>query len=123
MKDQKKMSEKRQERKNETIIMGKLEEMAVDLAVIKTESKNTSEHLKTLNGKVATQEGRQQSIDSSVQLVTQTIQSQQKQIDSLLQAKSNEDNKKLTFWERNADKLFWTVIVGVALMYLSTKIH
>ena len=117
------MSEKRQERKNETIIMGKLEEMAVDLAVIKTESKNTSEHLKTLNGKVATQEGRQQSIDSSVQLVTQTIQSQQKQIDSLLQAKSNEDNKKLTFWERNADKLFWTVIVGVALMYLSTKIH
>ena len=123
MKDQKKMSEKRQERKNETIIMGKLEEMAVDLAVIKTESKNTSEHLKTLNGKVATQEGRQQSIDSSVQLVTQTIQSQQKQIDSLLQAKSNEDNKKLTFWERNADKLFWTVIVGIALMYLSTKIH
>lgn len=101
--------------------MSKLESIAIDVAVIKSNQQGTNDHLKTLNGKVATQEGRQQASDNSVALITQTVSTQQKQIDNLLNQQAGEQKEKLTFWERNADKLFYFALACAWAYYMSKK--
>jgi hypothetical protein len=103
----------RQTRKNESLILTKLGTISEDVAVIKNEQQNTNAHLKQLNSKVAIQEGRQQASDSSVALITQTVASLQRQVDANTIIIKDSEIKKLTFWERNADKLFWLVAAGV----------
>jgi hypothetical protein len=112
----------RQTRKNESEIITKLGAIATDVAVIKTKSEGIENHLKQLNGKVATQEGRQQESDRSVALITQTVNSLQKQVDANSLTIKDSEAKKLTFWERNADKLFWLVAAGVfAIIFAKFK--
>ena len=75
-----KTDERRYARKNEEIMMGKIDsiisvqaQQSTDIAVIKSKSESTEEHLKTLNSKVALQEGRQQATDTAVSLNSEAI--------------------------------------------------
>ncbi len=108
-----KRMQERQTRKNESAIIAKLGEIAVDVAVIKNEQVNTNEHLKTLNGKVATQEGRQQAQEGAVALITQSVSILQGDITNLKADKTKQEEKKLNFWERNAEKIILIILTGV----------
>lgn len=108
--------EARRERKNETIILNKLDQIMeaqsdqnIEIAVIKTKAEETEKHLGTLNGKVSTQEGRQQATDTAVSLNA-------KAIEVLL---GNQKSEK-SFWERNFEKLFWVMALAILGW---TKLH
>jgi hypothetical protein len=109
--------ERRSERRNETVMMGKIDSIISSLAnqdkaiaVIQTKSEATEQHLSKLNSKVALQEGRQQATDAAVSLNTQSIK-------ILLDAKQQEQEEKKTegtFWK---DSLIW-LVRGIIILFL-----
>jgi hypothetical protein len=107
--------ERRQERKNETLMMAKIDmilanqgKQDIEIAIIKTKSEGTEAHLKTLNGKVYNMESRQQVIEGSVAVNSQTIK-------TLAESSA----KQATFWERNWEKLFWFVLASAFTVFLA----
>lgn len=106
----------RAERKNDTILMGKIDSIITSLnkqdteiAVIKTINAATESHLGTLNGKVQAHESRLQAQEGSVALNAQILANI---VDAAKETRS--------FWERNWEKLFWFVLAG-AWAYLNIK--
>jgi hypothetical protein len=108
--------EKRFSRKNEEIMMDKIDSIIASLgrqdteiAVIKTINGNTEEHLKVLNGKVLAHETRLQAQEGGAALNSQNL------------AKLVEESKtSRSFWERNWEKLFWFAIAS-GWAYFVTK--
>lgn len=107
----------RTERKNDGILMTKIDAILTSLgkqdteiAVIKTINSNTEEHLRILNGKVQAHETRLQSQEGTSALNAQIL------------ANLSEINKETKgFWERNWEKLFWFFLASVFTYFMSQR--
>ncbi len=98
------------ERRDQTLINAVLE-IQKDISAIKTSQavattkmEAVEDHLKTLNGKVASQEIRQQEQAATQSLLAASIQSLQKK-----------DERDDDFWRENRGKVMWGII-GIVLM-------
>jgi hypothetical protein len=91
-----------------------LSDQAIELAKNTTETRLLKEQVTTLNGKVAGHETRMQAQEGLTALMAQSIQTFQ----SREEKKEEKAELQTTFWQRNEDKIIWSVVaIGLMLFY------
>jgi hypothetical protein len=91
-----------------------LSQIKTDLAINTTKTGAIEEHLKTLNGKVATQEVRQQEQAATQALLAQAITS----LKDTMQTMETRTEKNDNIWRENRGKVIWgLIVIGLMLFY------